>query len=183
MKSLFIKYKSVITFILTFLFVYILLSVLYKFYLQFSDGSKFYPDYFTHLVGKQSGSILNALGYNTQILPHENEPSLKLILESVYVARVIEGCNGLSILILFTSFIIAFSGKLKSTLLYLLVGSIILYVVNVLRIVILSIGIYSYPKESEFMHSVVFPAIIYGVMFLLWVFWVNRFSKLSKKDV
>ncbi|MCL5130140.1 exosortase family protein XrtF [Algibacter sp. L4_22] len=163
--------------------VYILLSVLYKFYLQFSDGSKFYPDYFTHLVGQQASSLLSTFGYDAQLLPHPSEPSLKLVLKGEYVARIIEGCNGLSVLILFVSFIVAFSGKLKTTILYILSGSVIIYVVNVLRIVILSIGIYSYPKQSEFLHSVVFPAIIYGVVFLLWVFWVNRFSKLSKKDV
>lgn len=149
--------------------------------MQFSDGSNFYPDYFTYLVGVQSSDILNTLGYATQILPHEAEPSLKLILNDVYVARIIEGCNGVSILILFASFIIAFSGKLKTTFFYILAGSVLIYVVNIIRIVILSIGIYSYPKQADVLHEVVFPAIIYGVVFLLWVFWVNRFSKLNKK--
>lgn len=151
--------------------------------MQFSDGSQSYPDYFTHLVGEQSKDLLNIFGYTTEILPHPNEPSLKVMISDVYVARVIEGCNGLSVLILFISFIVAFSGKLKTTLLYLLSGSVIIYVVNVLRIVILAIWLYEYPGESEFLHAVVFPAIIYGVVFLLWIFWVNRFSKLNQKNV
>lgn len=163
--------------------VYISLSVIYKFYLQFSDGSKFYPDYFTYLVGEQSKDLLNTMGYTTELVPHLNEPSLMVILKDVYVARIIEGCNGLSVLILFMSFIIAFSGKLKITFLYLLSGSVVIYVVNILRIVILSIWLYKYPEESEFLHSVVFPAIIYGVVFILWIFWVNRFSKLNQKNV
>ena len=163
--------------------VYIVLSVSYKFYLEFSEGSRFYPDYFTHLVGQQSNDLLNTFGYGSQMLPHPDEPSLKLILENVYVARIIEGCNGISVIILFVSFIFAFSGKLKTTLLYVLSGSVLVYVVNVLRIVVLAIGIYQFPEWSEFLHSVVFPGIIYGVVFLLWVFWVNRFSKLNKKDV
>lgn len=158
-----------------------LFSVIYKFYLQYSDGSKFYPDYFTHLVGVQSVDILNTLGFDAQILPQESEPSLKLILNKVYVARIIEGCNGLSVLILFISFIIAFSGKLKTTFFYILAGSVLIYVVNILRIVILSIGIFRYPKQTDILHEVVFPAIIYGVVFLLWIFWVNRFSKLHNK--
>ncbi|MDO7137871.1 exosortase family protein XrtF [Algibacter lectus] len=183
MKTLFIKYRSVIKFILTFLLVYLSLSVIYKFYLQFSDGSEFYPDYFTHLVGEQSKDLLNTFGYATKMVPHLEEPSLKVMIGNIYVARVIEGCNGLSVLILFISFIVAFSGRLKATLLYLLSGSVIIYVVNVLRIVILSIWLYKYPEQSEFLHAVVFPAIIYGVVFLLWIFWVNRFSKLNQKNV
>jgi len=157
--------------------------VLYKFYLTFAENMSFYPDYFTYVVGRQSSHVLNVLGYVTQILPHPDEPSLKVIISGDYVARIIEGCNGVSVLILFSSFIVAFSGKVKTTLLYVFSGCIIIYIANVIRIVILSIGIYSYPKQAGFLHTVVFPAIIYGVVFLLWVFWVNRFSKRINKDV
>jgi len=149
--------------------------------LQFSDGSLFYPDYFTHLVGVQTRDILGFFGFNSEIFPHETESSLKLILNDVYVARIIEGCNGVSVLILFVSFVIAFSGKLKTTFFYSLAGSVLIYVVNVLRIVILSVGIYKYPKFANVLHEVVFPAIIYGFVFLLWIFWVNSFSKLHHK--
>ncbi|XMO87487.1 exosortase family protein XrtF [Algibacter sp. AS12] len=182
MKALFVKYKSVIKFILTFLLVYTVLSVGYKLYLQFSDGSKFYPDYFTHLVAVQTENVLNNLGYPTQVLPHPDEPSMKVLLNGKYLARIIEGCNGFSVIILFTSFVVAFSGKLKTTLFYILSGSVLVYIVNLLRIVVLTIGLYYYPEYKDVLHAVVFPGIIYGMVFLLWVFWVNRFSKLNKKD-
>ena len=183
MKTLFIKYKSVIRFILTFLLVYVVLSLGYKFYLQFSDGSKYYPDYITHLVTNQTEALLNIFGYHTQVSPHPDEPSMKLILNGKYLARIIEGCNSISVIILFISFIVAFSGKLKTTFLYILAGSVLVYVVNLLRIVVLSIGLYHYPEYSEFLHTVVFPSIIYGMVFLLWILWVNRFSNLKKKNV
>ncbi|MCF7559072.1 exosortase family protein XrtF [Sabulilitoribacter multivorans] len=180
MKALFIKYKSVIKFILTFLLVYGLLSLGYKFYLQFSDGSKFYPDYMTHLVSKQTEALLDTFGYDVEVLPHDSEPSMKLILNGNYIARIIEGCNSISVIILFISFIIAFSGKLKTTFFYILSGSVLVYVVNLLRIVVLSLGLYHYPEYSDFLHTVVFPGIIYGMVFLLWIFWVNRFSKFKQ---
>ena len=81
------------------------------------------------------------------------------------------------------SFVIAFSGKFKTTLFYLLAGSTLLYVVNLIRIVILSIGLYHYPWRREILHTVIFPAIIYGMVFVLWMFWVNRFSNLKAKNV
>tara|TARA_R110002049_G_scaffold309051_3_gene516229 strand:+ start:14372 stop:14854 length:483 start_codon:yes stop_codon:yes gene_type:complete len=157
------------------------LSVAYKFYLDFSDGSKFYPDYFTNLVANQSKNLLNDIGYSVQVLPHPDEPSMKLIVNNKYLARVIEGCNGISVIILFISFVIAFSGKLKTTILYILAGSVLIYVVNLSRIVILSVGLYHYPWRENILHTVVFPGIIYGMVFLLWMFWVNRFSNLKKK--
>lgn len=181
MKELIVKYKAVIRFIITFLAVYILLSVAYKLYLDFSDGSKFYPDYLTNEVAQQSRELLDVVGYNAQVLPHPDEPSMKVIVNGKYIARVIEGCNSISVIILFISFIIAFSGKLKTTFFYILAGSTLIYVVNLVRIVVLSIGLYHYPWRREVLHTVIFPAIIYGMVFLLWMFWVNRFSTLNKK--
>lgn len=165
---------------LAFLLVYMILSVMYKFYLQFSDGSKYYPDYMTHLVAMQSDALLDALGYDVEMLPHPNEPSMKVVLNGTYLARVIEGCNSISVIILFVSFIAAFASKFKTTFFYMLAGSVLLYTVNLLRIVLLSIGLYHFPQQKDVFHTVVFPAVIYGMVFLLWVFWVNRFSKLKK---
>ena len=180
MKELFIKYRLVIKFIGTFLAVYVAFTLLYKFYLQFSDGSKFYPDYITHLVTKQSEAMLDTLGYNAQVLPHPNEPSMKLLVNGTYLARIIEGCNSISVIILFVSFIVAFSAQFKTTFFYVLAGSVLIYTVNLVRIVLLSIGLYEYPNQKEILHTAVFPAIIYGMVFVLWIVWVNRFSKLKR---
>ncbi|MEY8848099.1 exosortase family protein XrtF [Psychroserpens sp. XS_ASV72] len=183
MKSLFQKYKSVVTFIFTFLAVYFVLTFAYKFYLDWSDGSKFYPDYFTNLVARQSESLIQTFGYESRISPHPEEPSMKLIVNGKFVARVVEGCNSISVIILFVSFIAAFAGRFKPTFIYLLSGSVLIYVVNLVRIVILSIGLYHYPWRREILHTVIFPLIIYGMVFLLWMFWVNRFAKLKTKHV
>jgi exosortase family protein XrtF len=182
LKALFVKYKLVIKFILTFLLVYITFSMLYKYYLQFSDGSKFYPDYMTHLVAKQTESVLNTLGYAAQVLPHPDEPSMKVILNNIYLARVIEGCNSISVIILFISFILAFAANFKATFFYIFLGSVLIYTVNLLRIVLITIGLYHYPNQTDVFHTVVFPGIIYGLVFLLWIFWVNRFSKIKNNN-
>ena len=182
MKALLVKYKSVIRFIVTFLAVYGVLTIGYNLYLNRSDGSKFYPDYLTNLVAEQTKNLLNGLDYETTIEPHPNEPSMKIIMNGKYVARVIEGCNAISIVILFISFIVAFAGKFKTTLLYGLAGSIIIYAFNLIRIVILSVGLYNYPWRREILHTVIFPMLIYGTVFLLWMVWVNRFSKQAKRN-
>lgn len=180
MKELIVKYRSVIKFILTFLLVYAVLTFSYKLYLDASDGSKYYPDYLTNLVAKQSQSVLQSMGYDATIAKHPDEPSMKLIINKKFVARVVEGCNSVSIIILFISFIIAFAGKFKTTFFYILAGSVLIYAVNLFRIAILSFGLYHYPWRKEILHTVIFPLIIYGMVFLLWMFWVNRFTKTNK---
>ena len=125
-----------IKFILLFLVFYISLSVGYKLYLDFSKGSSYYPDYITHLVALQSKEIINSVGYNAEVIPHPDEPSMKLIINGKYLSRVIEGCNSISVIILFISFIVAFSGSLKTTFYYyshklycLLMGNIAMYLI------------------------------------------------------
>ena len=162
--------------------VYGLLTVGYHLYLSFSDGSKFYPDYMTNLVARQTNTLLNSMGYDANVLPHPNEPSMKMIINGKFVVRIIEGCNAVSIIILFLSFIVAFAGKFKVTLFYCFVGTIIIYIFNLIRIVILSIGLYHYPSQEDILHDIIFPMLIYGTVFLLWMVWVNRFSKSVKQN-
>lgn len=163
--------------------MYFVLALMYKLYLQHAKNAVFYPDYFTHLVAKQSQAALNAFSYQTEVVPHPDEPSLKLILNGKYLARVVEGCNGISVIVLFIAFVIAFSARFKTTLIYLIGGSLLVYAINLARIVVLSIGLYHYPEYESVLHTVIFPAIIYGTVFLLWIIWVNRFSKLKQKHV
>jgi len=128
-------------------------------------------------VAKQSEALISSFGYNAQILPHQSELSMKLIVNDVYLARIVEGCNAISIIILFASFVLSFFGKLKLTLLYLLAGAVIIYAMNIIRIAILAIGIYEYPGYTDFLHSIIFPLIIYGTVFILWLVWVGIYSQ------
>ncbi|WP_053975955.1 exosortase family protein XrtF [Mangrovimonas xylaniphaga] len=181
MKELLLKYKDVVRFIVTFLAVYAVLVIGYRMYLQYSTGDSYYPDYITNLVARQSREVVENFGYNAKIEPHPDEPCMKMIVNDVFLARIVEGCNAISVIILFVSFIVAFAGRLKPTIIYLLVGSILIYAVNVIRIALLAVGLYHYPESQEVLHSVVFPLIIYGMLFLLWIIWVNRVS-VSKKE-
>jgi exosortase family protein XrtF len=182
LKALLIKYKLVIRFIVVFSAVYGILTIGYNAYLNLSDGTKFYPDYMTNLVARQTNALINSLGYDGQIAPHPDEPSMKVLINGKYVARVIEGCNAVSVINLFISFIVAFAGRWRTTLFYCFAGSIIVYAFNLIRIVALSLALYHYPWRQEILHKVIFPLVIYGIVFLLWMVWVNRFSKNMKTN-
>lgn len=171
------KYASVIRFIFTFLGVYLLLAFLYNLYLNNFESSTFYPDFMTYAVAVLSEITISALGYETEISSGFPEATMHLMVNGKFVARIIEGCNSVSIIILFVSFMLAFFGRVKPTLFYILAGSIIIYITNILRIGVLAIGIYEFPQHAYFLHSIAFPLIIYGTVFLLWVFWIAIYSK------
>ncbi|KFB01748.1 molecular chaperone GroEL [Mangrovimonas yunxiaonensis] len=182
MESLVKTYRPVVKFIITFLVVYSVLTVGYRAYLKFSTGMTYYPDYVTNLVAHQTADILNGFGYHTTAIPHPDEPSMKLIVNGKYLSRIVEGCNAISVINLFIAFVVAFSGRFKSTFLFILAGAVILYAANVLRIAIIIMCLYHFPQYQDLLHEVVFPLMIYGMMFLLWMVWVNRFSSLKVKE-
>lgn len=157
--------------------------LLYSSYLNTYQKTEpdFVCDPITQKVGNQTASFLNAANIEARVLQHPSELSIKLLVKNQFVARVVEGCNAVSVIILFTAFIIAFSGTFFKTLMFILLGSYLIYYINIARIAIIAVAIYYYPEYSDFLHQILFPLIIYGVTFLLWVVWVNFFLK-KKKD-
>ena len=180
LKSLITQYQDVFKFLGRFVGTYLLLTLVYNGYLWISKGGAFVPDLVTHLVAKQSEQIINQFGYIAAVAPSADQPMLMLFVNGSYIARVIEGCNALSIIILFIAFIVAFNQGLKRTFLYILAGSVLIYVVNLIRIAVLAIALYNYPDQEPLLHDVIFPGIIYGMVFLLWMIWVRKLPKSAK---
>lgn len=181
MKSLFLKYASVVRFIGLFFGTYIILSMGYAMYLHYSANSAYYPDPVTHLVAKQSTIAIQGFGYDATIFPHEFKPQMVLYMNGSYLASIVEGCNALSIIILFFAFVIAFAEGLKKTMLFLVTGAVLIYAMNIVRIVILAIALHAYPQHEKILHGVLFPALIYGMVFLLWVLWVRMLQPTSEE--
>lgn len=135
----------------------------------------------TEAVANHAEYVTELLGYTVHTSQNVNELSLRFEINDNYVVRIAEGCSSISIIILFLAFILAFSGSLKNTILYGLFGAGLIYLVNVLRIVMIALGIYYYPEYQEVLHDLVFPGIIYGMVFLLWLIWIRKFSFIKKK--
>lgn len=132
------------------------------------------------MVSNQTYNLMHFFNEDYQIIPNPSEASMKVIYNGKYVARIIEGCNAISVIILFAAFIFAFASNWTKTLLYIFIGSILVYVLNIIRIVLLIKAIYFYPEYQEFLHGTIFPLFIYGVVFILWIIWVTKFSKYAK---
>lgn len=183
LKTYFQLYRPFLVFLLKFFAVYGGLTFLYQSFLsQYDSILAFEVDAFTKSVAYQVQYVLSFLQYDCQLQLHESQASIKLIINGVYVSRVVEGCNALSVIILFAAFVVAFSGKWMRTIGFLLVGSVLIHLMNILRIAVLSLALLYYPGQESLLHGVVFPLIIYGFVFGLWVIWVNQFSNYARKD-
>ncbi len=180
MKSLFVKYRTVFTFLGLFIGTYLLLAFLYSQYLYFFQTNIHQPDFITRLVAKQSSLLLSGFGINGNVIPDGEIPAMTLLVEGSPVATIVEGCNAVSIIILFIAFVVSFAQGFKKTALFIFAGTALIYSVNIGRIALLAYLLYMYPQHTEFLHGVVFPAIIYGMVFLLWVGWVRMLPKPEK---
>ncbi|MDX6181334.1 exosortase family protein XrtF [Flavobacterium sp. Fl-77] len=178
MKKYLVQYKPFLLFISIFFATYIFLTLVYKSYLNLFEESE--VDGITNLVGDHVKYIMQLFGADIRIEKNVSESFLEVWYNNVYFVRIVEGCNAVSIVILFISFVISFSGKWKSTVFFILFGVFFIYILNVIRIALLTVLLFRFPENQQFLHGVLFPLIIYGVVFILWIIWVNKFSKYAK---
>lgn len=172
------KNRPFFFFLLRFAVGYIVLSGLYWLYLSGFDAAQHEPDGMTYAVARQSQLLI---GSNASIAPHPSEASYRFFVHGKSVVRIVEGCNGISVMILFAAFTIAFASTFKRTLVFTLGGIIIIHILNIVRIALLALGFYNYPQYSDLLHEVFFPLFIYGVVFGLWLLWVFKFSGYAAK--
>jgi exosortase/archaeosortase family protein len=95
--------------------------------------------------------------------------------------QVVESCSGLKqfyqILVLF----ILFPGPWKHKLWFIPLAIFIMHLVNIMRIVILSVVVLWKPEHWDFIHEWILRPGFYVVIFLQWVWWVEKFRLKSKK--
>lgn len=178
MKKYLVQFKPFLIFVGIFFMTYIVLTILYKYYLNSYEAPDL--DGITKMVSSSTDWLLQLFNYDVRVVKYPQKPWTKVFLNGVYLADIIEGCNAVSVMILFVSFVAAFSGKLKETTLFIVLGVLSIYVLNVVRIAFLTVLLFYFPKQNHLLHGVVFPLIIYGYVFILWIFWINRFSKYAK---
>lgn len=182
MKNTINQHKPFFLFLLKFVLFYLIFTLIYKFYLNQFNATNNEVDGITEFVANQTKKTLEFFGKDCEIRKHELEASYKVIYYNKYLARIIEGCNAISVIILFASFVFAFSARFKKTFLYIVFGSGLIFLLNIFRIAFLTIGLYNYPEYEEFLHNIIFPVIIYGIVFILWIVWVIKFSAYAKRN-
>jgi exosortase/archaeosortase family protein len=86
---------------------------------------------------------------------------------------LVNGCTGISQMGLFIGFIIAYPGRWVPRICYIILGTGIIYLTNIARIITLALIEKYHPSLFNFTHHYSATAIFYLVIFILWVIWVN----------
>lgn len=164
--------KKAIIFVASMLGIYLALQSIYDY--GISPNTQI-DSSLIDLIISQSEGLLQLMGYEL-LIP---DPTYENHMGIAETSGVVIGnpCDGLSLFILFTSFLIVFSGKWWFKVLYILLGIVLIHLLNVLRIVALALIVKYSPQSLDFHHSYTFTLLIYSIIFAVWMLRIKIYQK------
>lgn len=169
------KQKAMVLFVIKAVLLYIFWFISYDYFIA---PNQKVDQYLNYRVATDAGYVLDILGYEGSTQPG-NAQTL-VCIQNEAVVGVGNPCNGLELFVLFAGFIICFPGTWKNKWWYIIIGSVIIHFFNVLRTVALSLIQFKAPEYLDFNHHYTFTTLVYSIIFILWIFWTNRYSKLQE---
>ncbi len=180
------EYNPLIFFLIKFFITYFLITLSYDFYLkktQIVNEGNSQTDFYTKEVAKEASGLYSLMfGRAAHVRQNPNQPYEDFFVGSKKIARINEGCNAVSVMIIMISFIIAFGTKVIPTLLYTLISLVLVHIVNIFRISILSEILFLQSSYTKLAHDVLFPGIIYGSVILICIVWIKFFIFKKEKN-
>lgn len=171
------EFWPAIKFVVIFVSAYLTSNIIYGLYIEYAHPS---PDVFTWLTAAQSAECLQWIGQPASIIINTKGPTVFLNRFSTPIVDIYEGCNGVNVIIVFLSFIVAFAGPLKRKLIFIAVGIVLLNLANVTRIVLLYFVATRYQTYFYFTHKYVFTISLYCMVVALWFAWINKLAGAQK---
>ena len=172
LQAFWTEHRSLLLFLGTALLLYVIWYILYELWLH-PQGHLDHA-VIDNTIWAATG-LLKALGYGVaaegRIIAIEGT-------EGLYIG---DPCNGVDLFALFSGFILAFPGPWQHKLWYLPVGILAIHLLNILRVVALSLILVYAPMTLEFNHTYTFTFLVYGFIFLGWIVFANRFGLLRLK--
>jgi exosortase family protein XrtF len=163
--------RAILFFLLKFIGLYIVLNTIYGTWVGYYAPL---PDPITKMVTHHTAALLSVTQSNVSVGEAINSPNVPLRQDNDTIVSVFEGCNSLNVMIVFISFIVAFTGTWKKTLVFSLIGIVLIYVFNLFRVGLLFYIAKYWPNNLYFFHKYLFTGLLYAMVFFLWYLWVKR---------
>ena len=127
---------------------------------------------FNHIMAftaRITGLILGALGTPAAA-------NGTIVTSNNFSVAIIGECTGIVPIMIFLSAVVAYPCRLKQKLAGMAIGIVVLYLINLVRIVSLFyVGAY-YPDFLETAHLVLWQGLMILLALILWLFWANRLT-------
>jgi exosortase family protein XrtF len=163
------EFRPAILFVVKFLALYLIGNLLYGFCITAYEPV---ADPITEWVTRQTASILNI--FDAPVIAYSKSDKPMVIIKHIRpVIGVFEGCNGVNVMIVFLSFVLAFGPLNKKLTWFIPTGLLLIHICNLFRIGLLFFISKGYPQQLYFFHKYFLTAFMYGVVFALWFAWLR----------
>ncbi len=126
-------------------------------------------------VATQSAWILkNILHYKIELINNT------IYTENKHYVVVLGSCSGLKQFYQWTVLMILFPGPWLKKLWYIPLGILAIHLFNLFRIIVLVFVMDKRPDMWDFIHMSILRPMFYLVIFLLWVYWVEKLKPAKK---
>jgi exosortase family protein XrtF len=171
--------KKLIIFVSKFVGIYLLSNLLYLLWINYLDN---HIDVISEWVALVSQKVIFMIGYDVTLVYSDLHPRILFYYNNVNYITVSEGCNGVSVMITFLASILSFKGAIKLKILFLSIGLLGVFLLNVMRVSSLFYVALNHRQWFSFLHEYAFTALIYTLVFLLFIFWVNKHGASNFKE-
>jgi len=172
--------KGALRFLAIFLGLYFSLNILYGIWITSYANQ---ADPVTKTITKQTSRLLNLLGEKTTTHPADDKPSIGILKNEKKIIGVYEGCNSLNVMIVFVAFVAAFKGRPKQVAWFVPLGLVIIYLANLVRVGLLYFVAAYWSHYFYYFHKYLFTAIIYLIVFVLWLWWMRLTHGITIKSL
>lgn len=170
-------FKPAFRFVLVFVSCYVVANGLYGLYLARTNPQ---PDFFTRLISNQTVAVLNLFNEPAHTVNRLKKPLVAISTPSRVVLDVYEGCNGINVVIVFLTFIVAYQGfnqSKKKMIWFVPMGIVTIWMANIMRIFLLYFVASYYKIYFYFVHKYVFTLFLYAIVLFLWWWWIRLTEK------
>jgi exosortase/archaeosortase family protein len=175
--------KTAIFFVIKLLFFYFLFSQGNLFMNSvMNEGSRFYNAYisnhFDYIQGLKTALIVPAVWIIKLFGFYAIHNEMDVLVVAGPHLRINYSCLGLGVMSFLAAFVIAFPAKLKSKIKLLVLGLIMIYILNMLRIVALGVllGFFESQRDNFTYHHEVFNILVYIILFIVLYYWIKKNS-------
>lgn len=90
-------------------------------------------------------------------------------------------CSGFKQILQFVLLMMLFPGSLRNKLWFIPLGVLVVHLTNLFRVIGLSVIVVVLPQHWNFSHDYIFRPLFYVVIFLMWVWWVEKLAYPGQK--
>lgn len=133
-------------------------------------GWAVFYDFMGNILASASSFILDTLGYKFL------REGRVVVIEGTRGILIADLCLGIAPMFIFSGIILAFGNNWVARLWFIPMGIAIILIINVLRVLALMLVQKHYPQYFKIAHEYIYLIVTYSFIFLLLVWWMNRFA-------